>query len=260
MEIVMLKGQFVLPAVLDYCAAFLFALTGALVAYEKDYDFTGLAVMALAVGTGGAILRDGVFLQQVPAVVANWHYLAAVAVAVVIAVLIGDKIGKRLKYVILLADALGIGLYAVVGAQKSINLGLSVYAAGLIGIINATGGGLLRDVLSREDPLIFRPGQLYGVVAIIGVTVFLALGVGFKTPAWVAAIVCIAVTFLVRILTVSFDIRTHPVHQHAMRGSIGSGLQKVRPGKRSSAPLDAEPGVIPGAGEEKVPSGSDENV
>jgi uncharacterized membrane protein YeiH len=228
----MLKGQFVLPAALDYTAAFLFALTGGLVAYEKDYDFTGLAVMALAVGLGGGIIRDGIFLQQVPAAVANWRYLAAVAVAVLIAVAIGDRIEKRLKLVILLADAAGLGLYAVVGAQKSINLGLTVYAAGLIGIINATGGGMLRDVLSREDPAIFQPGQLYAVVATVGVAVFLALGVGFKTPAWVAAVVCIAMTFMLRVFTVWFDIRTHPVHQHAIRTGlhegVRSGMQRMR--------------------------------
>lgn len=223
----MLKGQFVLPAALDYVAAFLFALTGGLVAYEKDYDFTGLAAMALAVGLGGGIIRDAIFLQQVPAAVQNWRYLAAVAAAMLVAVVIGDKIEKRVKLVILLADAAGLGLYAVVGSQKSIFLGLSVYSAALIGIVNATGGGLLRDVLSREDPEVFRPGQLYGVVAIVGVTVFLTLGVGFKTEAWVAAVVCIAVTFLLRILTVKFDITTHPVHEHAVRGWFLGGVRST---------------------------------
>jgi uncharacterized membrane protein YeiH len=222
----MLEGEFVLPAALDYSAAFLFALTGALVAYEKDYDFTGMVAMALAVGLGGGIIRDGIFLQQVPAAVKDWRYLAAVAAAVVIAVLIGDRIEKRVKLVILLADAAGLGLYAVVGSQKSIDLDLSVYAAALIGIVNAIGGGLLRDVLSREDPIIFQPGQLYAVVAALGVTVFLVLGVGFKTPAWIAAVVCIAVTFVARILTISFDIRTSPVKEHAWRARTKRGVER----------------------------------
>ncbi|HEY5494108.1 MAG TPA: TRIC cation channel family protein [Candidatus Anoxymicrobiaceae bacterium] len=188
---------------------------------------------------GGGLIRDGIFLQVVPAAVQNWRYLAAVALAVLIAVAIGDKIEKRLTYVILIADALGLGLYAVVGSQKSINLGLTVYAARLIGIINATGGGLLRDVLSREDPVMFRPGQLYAVTAFVGVAVFLTLGVGFKTPAWVAAIVCIAVTFLLRILTVRFDIRTHPVHQHALRAGVSQGVKGSYRRLRRKPPADA---------------------
>jgi len=223
----MLKGQFILPAALDYSAAFLFALTGAIVAYEKDYDFTGMAAMALAVGLGGGLIRDGIFLQQVPAAVANWRYLAAVGIAIVIAIIIGDRIHKRVMLVVMLIDAMGLGLYAVVGSQKSINLGLSVYAPALIGIINAIGGGLLRDVLSREDPIIFQPGQLYAVAATIGVTAFLALGVGFKVEAWIAAIICIATTFVVRILTLVFDIRTSPVRKHAWRARASHGVRST---------------------------------
>lgn len=222
----MLEGEFLLPAALDYSAAFLFALTGALVAYEKDYDFTGMVAMALAVGLGGGLIRDGIFLQKVPAAVLDWQYLAAVAAAVVIAILIGDKIEKRVKLVILLLDAMGLGLYAAVGSQKAINLPLPVYAAALIGIINAIGGGLLRDVLSREDPVIFQPGQLYAVVAALGVTVFLVLGVSFNTPAWIAAMVCVAVTFVTRILTLSFDIRTSPVRAHAWRTRTQRGVER----------------------------------
>lgn len=221
----MLEGQFVLPAALDYSAAFLFALTGALVAYEKDYDFTGMAAMALAVGLGGGLIRDAIFLQQIPAAVANWRYLAAVGIAMLIAILIGDRIHKRVMLVVLLVDAMGLGLYAVVGSQKSINLGLSVYAAALIGIVNAIGGGLLRDVLSREDPIIFQPGQLYAVAATVGVGVFLTLGVGFKIQAWVAAIVCIATTFVLRVLTLAFDIRTSPVKKHAWRTRASHGVK-----------------------------------
>ncbi|MBU1670798.1 MAG: TRIC cation channel family protein [Actinobacteria bacterium] len=246
----MLKGQFVLPVWLDYTAAFLFAITGGLVAFEKDYDLTGLAAMALAVGLGGGIIRDGIFLQQIPAAVEDWRYLAAVLAAVVITLTLGNFIEKRLGLVILLADAMGLGLYAVVGAQKSIFLGLSVYAAGLIGLVNAVGGGLLRDVLSREDPIVFRPGQLYGVVAIVGVTVFLALGVGFRTPAWVAAVVCIAVTFVLRVVTIRFDIHTHPVHAHAVRGAVVSGYRglagRLRDKDKPEETPETEPEEPPG--------------
>lgn len=232
----MLKGQFPIPAVLDYTAAFLFALTGGLVAYEKDYDFTGLAAMAISVGLGGALIRDGIFLQQIPAVVANWRYLAAVAVAILIAVLIGDLISKHMTVVILIADALGLGLYGVVGAQKSINLGLTAYAALLIGVINAIGGGLLRDIITGEDPVAFKPGQIYALAAITGVSVFVILGAGFKTPAWIAATACIVTTFVLRIFTVVFDVKTHPVHEHALRKKIKHGVKttvhKIRPPKR----------------------------
>ncbi len=221
------QGQFILPAALDYTAAFLFALTGALVAYERKYDLTGMAALALAVGLGGGIIRDGIFLQQVPAAVEHWQYLAAVAAAVAFAAIIGDKIEKQLKIVILVADAAGLGMYAAVGASKSLSVGLTVYAAGLIGIINATGGGMLRDMFSGKDPEIFLPGQLYATVALVGVVVFLTLGAGFDLPPWVAAVVCIAVTFVLRIVTVMFNITTSPAHDHAMRTRAVSASKSV---------------------------------
>lgn len=101
---------------------------------------------------GGGLIRDGIFLQVVPAAVQNWRCLAAVALAVLIAVAIGDKIEKRLTYVILIADALGLGLYAVVGSQKSINLGLTVYAARRRPC-RLVRGNLLRGVTRRQTPV-----------------------------------------------------------------------------------------------------------
>ena len=89
------------------------------------------------------------------------------------------------------------------------------------------GGGLLRDVLSRENPIIFQPGQLYAVAATTGVGVLLTLGVGFKVHAWVAAIACIATTFVIRILTLVFDIRTHPMRKHAWRAKARHGVKST---------------------------------
>jgi uncharacterized membrane protein YeiH len=72
-----------------------------------------------------------------------------------------DRLAKTYITVLSLVDALGLGIYAVVGAQKSLDHGLPVGAAILVGAVNASGGGLLRDVLTREVPLLFKPGQFY---------------------------------------------------------------------------------------------------
>ncbi len=191
----MLEGQFNLPVTYDLIAVFLFAITGALVAYRKGYDYFGLFSLALVVGAGGGLIRDGIFLNHgPPAFVQDWRYIAVVFAAGVLVILLGEHI-HRANLVLLLADGLGLGLYVVVGSQKSINLGLSVLAAGLIGMINAIGGGLLRDVLTKEEPLVFRPGQFYALAALLGVTVFLALGVGFKINAQLSALIAIGVAF-----------------------------------------------------------------
>ncbi len=227
----MLEGQFYLPITYDLIATFLFAITGALVAYRKGYDYLGLFALALAAGAGGGLIRDGIFLQQgPPAFVSDWRYLAVVLAAGFLVILAGEEI-KRVNLVILLADGLGLGFYAAVGAQKSINLGLTVLAAGLIGLINAVGGGMLRDILSREEPIIFRPGQLYAMAAVFGVVVFLGLGVGLKINAQVAALISIGVAFTIRILSIVFNIHTHPVKDHKTRATLRKGARKIRRAK-----------------------------
>lgn len=219
--------ELIVPAILDYPAVFFFALTGALVAYRKDYDFVGMAALAFSVGLGGGLIRDGIFLQQEPAALLYWQYLAAVGLAVLTAILVGELIQKRFSLIILLLDAAGLGLFAVVGSQKSLNLGYSVYAAALVGLVNAVGGGILRDVLSGEDPIIFKPSQLYVVAIAAGLSVYLVLGVGFDVYPWTAALACIGTTLAFRMLTILLDLRTSPVSRHVWRNKMGRGVRST---------------------------------
>ncbi|BAE50748.1 trimeric intracellular cation channel family protein [Paramagnetospirillum magneticum] len=202
----MLIGQFTLPLAFDLAATFLFALTGALTAMRKGYDFVGVFFLALVTGIGGGLLRDGLFLQQVPAVLGS-HYLLAVVVATVIGLVFGQSL-NRLALVFLLVDALGLGLYTVFGAQKALNAGLGWIPALLIGVINAVGGGVLRDLMSREDPLIFRPGEFYAAASLAGGMVFAVLALGMGLAAQLAALAGIGVTVLVRVASVRFGWRT----------------------------------------------------
>lgn len=202
----MLIGQFTLPLAFDLAATFLFAVTGAMTAMRKGYDFVGVFFLALVTGIGGGLLRDGLFLQQVPAVLGS-HYLLVVVVATVIGLLFGQSL-NRLSLVFLLVDALGLGLYTVFGTQKSLNAGLDWVPALLIGVINAVGGGVLRDMMSREEPLIFRPGEFYAAAALAGGAAFAILALGLGIAAQPAALAGIAVTVLVRVASVRFGWRT----------------------------------------------------
>lgn len=202
----MLIGQFTLPLAFDLAATFFFAVTGALTAMRKSYDLVGVFFLALVTGLGGGLLRDGVFLQQVPAVLAS-PYLATVAVAMILGLVFGDTL-NRLSLAFLLVDALGLGLYTVVGAQKALNAGLDWVPALLIGVINAIGGGLLRDLVTREDPLVFRPGEFYAAAALAGGVVFVVLALPLGIAAQPAALASIGVTVLVRLASVHFGWRT----------------------------------------------------
>ncbi len=236
----MLKGQFTLPIQIDLAATLLFSLTGALAALKRDYDVIGLFALAFVTGVGGGLIRDGLFIQNgPPAVTMDHRYLLVVLLAGCVALLfrkmvIGlnriiawiDMLGVRASFyrdrltrfnkVIAWFDALGLGAYAVVGVQKSLYAGLSVPAAVLVGVINAAGGGLLRDVLVRDEPLLFKPGQFYVLAAVAGCLLFVLLAVQFQLEATVAAIIAIFVTFVFRVLAIQFNWTTLSLQQAAV--------------------------------------------
>ena len=179
----MLKDQFALPVYFDLGATFLYALTGALLAIRRHYDVVGLFVLALVSGLGGGLIRDGVFIQSGPPLaMKDGRYLYAIMAGCLTAAMFRHGV-DRLQKGFLLADALGLGAYAVVGVERSLEANLSVMASILVGVINASGGGLLRDVLVREEPLLFKPGQFYVLAALLGASVFTVLIVHFQKPA-----------------------------------------------------------------------------
>jgi len=204
----LVTGAFQLPAIFDLAASFLFAATGALAAIRKRYDVVGIVVLALATGLGGALLRDGLFLQTtVPAVLADGRYLGAVLLGAAVAAFFARHL-HRVRLAIVLLDALALGVYGVVGAQKSLAAGLPFLSAVLVGVVNAVGGGILRDVLVREEPLIFKPGEFYALAALAGCALFLFLVRELGLPGELAALPAIAAAFAVRLLSIRLGWRT----------------------------------------------------
>jgi uncharacterized membrane protein YeiH len=219
---------FQLPPYFDYGATFLWAISGALIAARRGYDVAGILALALVSATGGGLLRDGIFLQQgPPALVRTPVYLLIVAGGALIVFLFGARIQKLsfLSRLINLVDALGLGAYAVVGMQLSLAAHLSLPGVALVGVVNAVGGGVLRDVLTRQEPEIFKPGTLMAAAALIACIVYLALEEFAKIPSDVAAWITIVVAFLIRALSVRFDVRTRPL----------SGFTSARPDVRDEA-------------------------
>jgi len=203
-----LDVPFKLPLVVDLGAVGLFSVTGALAARQKRYDLVGALVLALAVGLGGAFLRDGLFLQDgPPAALHDWRYLAAVLAGAAVGILFARRL-HRLQFAMLLADALGLGLYAVYGAQKALLAGLPILSAVLVGTTNAVGGSVLRDVLVREEPILFKPGQLYALAAISGSAAFVLLDVVARQPTPVAAGAGVLVTLGLRVGSLRLGWRT----------------------------------------------------
>jgi uncharacterized membrane protein YeiH len=210
-------AYFQLPLALDLAACFFCAATGALAGLQKRYDLVGILVLALVTGVGGALLRDGIFLQGgPPGVVQDGRYLVAVLAGAGAAAFFARQL-HWLRAPFVIADAIALGLYAVVGAQKTLAAGLPPVAATLVGVVNAVGGGVLRDVLVREEPLIFRPSELYSIAALAGCGLFVILTVWLRAPASVAAPLGIGVTIAVRLLALRLGWRTGAVWSEDQR-------------------------------------------
>ncbi len=203
-----MNATFLLPIWFDLGATLLFAVTGALAAMRRGYDVVGVVALALISGVGGGILRDAVFIQQgPPAVATDARFLYVVVIGAAIGAVLGDRV-QRFNRVIAVFDALGLGAYAVVGVQKSLGAGLSLPAAVLVGVVNAAGGGLLRDVITNQEPLVFKPGQFYVLVALAGAVQYVFMTVHLGLAPTPAALVTIGTTFVLRVLTITLNWKT----------------------------------------------------
>jgi len=197
-----------LPLYIDFGATFLFAVTGAMFAIRRHYDWVGLFVLALCSGLGGGLLRDGLFINDgAPAAMRHAGYLWAVIGGCIAAGLFHQYVGK-LDRLFLYTDALGLGMYGVVGTTKASAAGLSLPAAVFVGVVNAVGGSLVRDVLTNTESLLFKPGQFYVVAALAGCCSYIAATTWLRLPAGVAAGLAVAVTFAARTLSIVCNWKT----------------------------------------------------
>lgn len=205
---------FVLPLYFDYGATFLWALSGALLGARKGYAITGILTVAFVSSVGGGLLRDGLFLQNGPPLVLRSRgYLSLIVLAVGLILVAGHRIQRwrHLNQLVAMVDAIGLGAYAVVGMNLAMAAALSLPAVVLVGLVNAVGGGILRDVLIRREPSMFLPGTLEESLALLGCLLFVGLvrigGVDQGRAAWAT----IAAIFLVRVLAIRFEIRSKPL-------------------------------------------------
>ena len=197
-----------LPFAFSFIAHLTFGVTGALAGLRRGYDVIGVSFMAFISALGGGLIRDGLLISQGPSRVLVDGTLLLVVLAGAALAMLFHRVFDRLGRVIAVIDALGLGAFAVYGTQKSLSAGLSEPAAILGGLITCVGGGILRDVLVREEPLLFRPGQFYALVALLGCGVYVGLRRWGLASAADAANITIAIVFVVRMRAIRFNWHT----------------------------------------------------
>lgn len=210
-----IPADFSVPPPFDHAVVFIWAVSGAIVGARKGFDLIGVAVVAMVSAVGGGMLRDGFFLQRTPLILTDAVYLPLILAATFAVIVVTRRFGlppqdltTRLVNVI---DALGTPAYAMIGMQLAMARDLPLPGALLIGFINGTGGGLMRDVLVRDVPALFQPGGYAALVVLLACCLFLLLVLGLGVQNHTAALIAIAVGFAVRLLTMRFNLTTRPV-------------------------------------------------
>jgi len=219
--------DFRVPLSFDYAATFAWAISGAMVGIRKQFDLTGVFVIALLSAAGGGLMRDAVFLQRTPAFLLDPIYLPLIAGTTALVALFTGPITRLLKgqtvsKIVEVIDALGTPAFAVIGMQLAQDAKLPIFGVMLIGLVNGTAGGLLRDVVVRDVPTLLRPGQFISLALAIACGLFILLREYYHFGPTAAAQVTVAVFFIIRLLAVRFNWRTRAIAPESTQ-SIGDG-------------------------------------
>lgn len=185
---------------IDYTGTIVFAISGAMTAVSKRMDIFGVSTIAFVTALGGGTLRD-ILIGNTPV---SWMqegviYLGLVTAGIVLALSFSGILG-RLRKTLFLFDTIGIAVFTILGLQKCLDSELTAIISVLMGVVSAVFGGVLRDVLCNEIPLIFRK-EIYALTCLSGGFVYLGLGYLEADRFW-QVLVAVLVIISIRILAV----------------------------------------------------------
>lgn len=183
--------------ILDLGGTFVFAISGAVAAVNRRLDIFGILVLSFVAGNFGGIGRDLLIGAVPPAALTDGRYFLVSVLAGLITFFSYAGV-KRLRSPVLLFDAVGLAFFAIAGAQKAIEFGLSPVMSALLGMLTGIGGGMTRDVLLMEIPQVLR-SDLYAVAALVGASTVVGgdmLGLPYGVSALTGGTLCFGLRFM----------------------------------------------------------------
>lgn len=183
--------------ILDVGGTFVFAISGAMAAVNRRLDIFGILVLSFVAGNFGGITRDLLIGAVPPAALTDGQYLLVSVLAGLITFFSYAGI-HRLRSPVLLFDAVGLSFFAVAGAEKAMQFGLSGVMSALLGMLTGIGGGMTRDVLLAEIPQVLR-SDLYAVAALAGASLVIighGLGISYGISAPAGGILCFGLRYM----------------------------------------------------------------
>lgn len=187
---------------LDIIGTMAFALSGALTAMNKRLDPFGILIIAFVTAVGGGTLRDVLIGRTPVGWMLNLNYVYVIFIGYILAILFRKRFDK-LRKSLFLFDTIGLGVFTLIGLEKGISIGLHPIICTAMGTMTACFGGVIRDILCNEIPVIFRK-EIYATICILGGIVFFILKKG-NFPDELIQLVTSLVIIIVRLLVVKFN-------------------------------------------------------
>ena len=188
--------------IIDYLGTFAFAISGIRMAATKRFDWFGAYVVGLVAAIGGGTTRD-LLLGITPFWMIQPSYLIVTGIALLFVIVFGKWV-VRLNYTIFMFDAIGLGLFVVVGIDKTIAHGFPAWVAVAMGMITGSVGGIIRDLLINQMPLILRK-DIYAIACIIGGLIYFAC-IWMNFSPFATQTVSLVSVILIRVLSARFHI------------------------------------------------------
>ncbi|MBX2963764.1 MAG: trimeric intracellular cation channel family protein [Cyclobacteriaceae bacterium] len=189
---------------LELIGTFFFAISGALAMQDKEHDWFGAAFTGFVTAIGGGTIRD-IMLGSYPLVwIGDIHFLYAVLAGVVMAIVF-FRLFIKLRRTFLLFDTLGIAFFTILGVEKAIALEVKPEIAAIMGMFTAVMGGVIRDTLTNELPVIFRK-EIYATACLAGAILYLLLDLHTPMERNLNLIISISFIIIIRLLAVKFKL------------------------------------------------------
>ena len=201
----------IFTTVVEVIGVIAFSVSGAMVAIRRKTDLFGVMLLAIITALGGGLLRDTIFSFSPPALFGlKWYLLVCVIVSIIV-FLIARKYSKtylenetKIEHINDIFDALGLGIFAVMGTKVGIENGFDNDAVITIscGVITCIGGGIIRDVLTKSIPFVLVK-RIYAIAAIFGSSAYYIMHL-FEVNDGIAIVAGVLITFILRILAMTF--------------------------------------------------------
>ncbi|MGL4368697.1 MAG: trimeric intracellular cation channel family protein [Spirochaetota bacterium] len=188
---------------LDLFGTLIFAATGALMGIHKKLDMFGVIVVGFVTAVGGGTIRD-LILGNTPVFwLKDLNYLFAVLIGSTITFMLGKNI-LRLNIFLSISDAIGLGVFTLIGISKGLNSSLPPVFCVVMGVITAVAGGVIRDSLCQEIPMVLSR-EIYATACIAGGVLFFALR-AFEMPETWSAVICVIVIIAIRLISIRMNL------------------------------------------------------